>query len=54
MIGKIQRVTLREVWKHEAHDFTIWLEGDVHILGRSLRPSSRRGRRRHEVAFGLC
>ena len=24
MIGKISRVPLREVWKHEAHNFTQW------------------------------
>ena len=25
-IGKIQRLPLREVWKHEVHDFTTWLQ----------------------------
>ena len=29
MIGKIQRVRLREVWRHEALDFTTWLEENV-------------------------
>jgi hypothetical protein len=24
-VGKIQRVSLREVWKHEALSFTTWL-----------------------------
>lgn len=26
MIGKVERVKLQEVWKHEANDFTRWLE----------------------------
>ena len=29
MIGKINRVSLREVWKHEALDFTKWLEENM-------------------------
>ena len=36
MIGKITRVKLREVWKHEAHDFTTWLENNIEVLGESL------------------
>lgn len=28
MIGKIKPVPLREVWKHVALDFTIWLENN--------------------------
>jgi len=28
-IGKLSRVPLREVWKHEAHDFTQWLEQNI-------------------------
>ena len=32
MIGKIRRVPLRDVWKHEAHDFTRWLEDNVDVL----------------------
>ncbi len=32
MIGKIQRVGLREVWKHEAYDFTQWLEDNIDVL----------------------
>ncbi|MBN2226826.1 MAG: DUF4268 domain-containing protein [candidate division Zixibacteria bacterium] len=32
MIGKIKRVGLREVWKHEAYDFTQWLEENIEIL----------------------
>lgn len=36
MIGKIQRVKLREVWKHEALDFTTWLEENVDVLNDAL------------------
>ena len=32
MIGKIQRIPLREVWKHEAYDLTTWLEDNFEIL----------------------
>ena len=32
MIGKITRVPLRDVWKHEALDFTRWLEENIDIL----------------------
>ena len=28
-IGKLSRVPLREVWKHEAHDFTQWMEVNI-------------------------
>ena len=31
-IGKLQRVPLREVWKHEAYDFTQWLQENIDIL----------------------
>jgi len=36
MIGKIQRVPLREVWKHEAMDFTKWLEENIDVLNDAL------------------
>ncbi len=36
MIGKIQRVPLREVWKHEALDFTTWLERNVDVVSDAL------------------
>ena len=32
MIEKLQRIKLREVWKHEAHDFTQWLEQNIDVL----------------------
>lgn len=33
MIGKLERVSLRQVWPHEAHDFTAWLTENIDILG---------------------
>jgi hypothetical protein len=36
MIGKIERVALREVWKHEALDFTQWLEDNIDVLNEVL------------------
>lgn len=36
MIGKIQRIRLREVWRHEAADFTTWLEENIDVLNQQL------------------
>lgn len=36
MIGKIEKVALREIWKHEAHDFTTWLEKNIDVLNSVL------------------
>lgn len=35
-IGKLRRVALREVWRHEAHDFTTWLEHNADVLSDAL------------------
>lgn len=35
-IGRLERVALREVWKHEALDFTRWLQDNVEILNDEL------------------
>lgn len=35
-IGKLERVDLREVWKHEAHNFTQWLEKNIDVLNDAL------------------
>lgn len=35
-IGKISKVPLREVWKHEAHDFTTWMEMNMDVLNNVL------------------
>jgi hypothetical protein len=36
MIGKLERIPLREVWKHEAMDFTRWLEENIDVLSEGL------------------
>ena len=35
-IGKLKRVPLREVWKHEAYDFTQWLQDNIDVLNDAL------------------
>ena len=32
MIGKIEKVPLRDIWKHEAHDFTKWFQDNIDVL----------------------
>lgn len=36
MIGKLQRVPLREVWRHEALGLTRWLEENIDVLNEVL------------------
>ncbi|MBA7479450.1 hypothetical protein ES707_14884 [subsurface metagenome] len=36
MIGKIERVSIREVWKNEARGFTTWLFDNIEVLGEEL------------------
>ena len=35
-IGKLERLPLREVWKHEAYDFTQWLQENIDVLNAAL------------------
>ena len=35
-IGKLRRVPLREVWKHEARDFSLWLEENIELLNELI------------------
>jgi hypothetical protein len=35
-IGKLERVSLREVWEHEAYDFTQWLEENIDVLNTAI------------------
>lgn len=35
-IDKLRRVPLREVWQHEAYDFTQWLANNIDVLNEAL------------------
>ena len=35
-IGSLRRVSLREVWPHEARDFTPWLEENIDVLNNAI------------------
>jgi hypothetical protein len=35
-VGELRRVALREVWAHEAHDFTLWLQNNLDVLNDQL------------------
>jgi len=35
-VGRLVRVPLREVWAHEAHDFTRWLQDNIDVLNGAL------------------
>lgn len=35
-IGKIEKVPLREIWRHEAQDFTTWLQNNIDVLNSVL------------------
>lgn len=36
MIGKLKQVPLREIWKNEARNFTVWLEDNIDALNQKL------------------
>ena len=35
-IGKLERIDLRSIWKHEAADFTVWLAKNIDHLNEVL------------------
>src|SRR4051812_22888938 len=35
-LGQLMPVDVRELWMHEAHDFTPWLESNIERLGDAL------------------
>ncbi len=36
MVGRMEKVSLREVWKKEAKDFTSWLYENLEVLGEEI------------------
>ena len=46
-IGKIERVPLREVWRHEAYDLTTWLEENIDVLNDALDANLSNVEREH-------
>ncbi len=36
MIVKITKVPLRNIWKHEAKDFTSWLQNKIDVLNQVI------------------
>jgi len=36
MVGRLEKVDLRKVWEHEAHDFTTWLSDHLDILSEQI------------------
>jgi len=36
LIGKIERTPLRDVWRHEAHNFTTWLADNLDVVGEAI------------------
>lgn len=36
MIGKLKKVSLREIWKNEAKDFTTWLSENIDTLNEAM------------------
>lgn len=36
MVGRLERVALRDVWPHEARDFTRWLRDAIDVLGETI------------------
>lgn len=35
-LGKLKRLDVKELWKHEAHDFTPWLEENIKMLSEAV------------------
>ena len=49
MIEKIQRVPLREIWKHEARDFTTWLQENLDVVNDVIGITLANAEREHSA-----
>ncbi len=52
-ISKLERLPLREVWKHEAHDFTQWLEDNEDVLSEAIDRSVEMVQREKKTSGSL-
>ena len=48
-LGKLENVPVREIWEHEAHDFTPWLAENLNLLGEVLHLDLERVREEAQV-----
>ena len=49
MIDRIKRVALRQVWKHEAHDFTVFMEENIDVPSEISRHFTNKEKMREIV-----
>jgi hypothetical protein len=47
--GKLEHVSARSGWPHEAHEFTPWLADNVELLGDALGLSLELKAREHQI-----
>ncbi|UCG88104.1 MAG: hypothetical protein JSW71_06055 [Gemmatimonadota bacterium] len=55
MIGKLEQVPLREVWRHEALDFMGWFEESIDVLSAAPDLNLSTAERGHAAgSFGVA
>ena len=48
-VGQLTRVPLREVWRHEAHDFTTWMVDAIDEIGEAVGLRIEEAEREHST-----